>query len=170
MYPFTMLERLGETEQSPEYHPEGNVWIHTLMVTDEAAKIKRKSKNPLALMLAALLHDLGKPDTFKNINGKITAYNHDVAGARLSAEFLNALTDDGALIRSVSGLVRWHMQILYVTRFNRFSELSKMRHETDVREVALLALCDRLGRGNTDREEEIRNIGDFLNRCGIPDG
>lgn len=39
-YPFIMLHKLKQTKQSPKHHPEGNVWNHTLLVVDEAAKIK----------------------------------------------------------------------------------------------------------------------------------
>lgn len=42
-YPFEMLYRMKKTEQSPKFHPEGNVWVHSLMVVDEAAKLDRKS-------------------------------------------------------------------------------------------------------------------------------
>jgi putative nucleotidyltransferase with HDIG domain len=72
-YPFTMLLRLKTTGQSPKHHPEGSVWTHTLLVVNEAAKRRDRSADPLVFMWAALLHDIGKPDTTKNRNGKITA-------------------------------------------------------------------------------------------------
>lgn len=68
-YPFLLLEGMKNTEQSPKYHPEGNVWIHTMMVVDEAAKRRKYSKNPEVFMWAALLHDIGKPPTTKSHNG-----------------------------------------------------------------------------------------------------
>ena len=49
-YPFDMLHKLKETDQSPIHHPEGNVWNHTLLVVDEAAKVKNRRKNPLVFM------------------------------------------------------------------------------------------------------------------------
>jgi len=45
LYPFTLLSALKVTRQSPKHHPEGDVWKHTLMVVDEAAKQKKKAKS-----------------------------------------------------------------------------------------------------------------------------
>lgn len=164
-YPFTMLHRLKQTEQSPRHHPEGNVWSHTLLVVDEAAKVKGESKNSKAFMWAALLHDIGKAVTTKNRNGKITAYDHDKAGARLAREFLLQLTDDGVLIDEICGLVRYHMQILFVVNKLKFMDVEGMKRETDVHEIALLGLCDRLGRLGSDPQEEKEQIKKFLKAC-----
>ena len=49
-YPFDMLHKLKDTEQSPKHHPEGNVWNHTLLVLDEAAGLRTKSKMPQVFM------------------------------------------------------------------------------------------------------------------------
>ena len=84
-YPFSMLLRLKTTGQSPKHHPEGSVWNHTLLVVDEAARRRRESADARVFMWAALLHDIGKPDTTRNRNGKITAYNHDAVGATADA-------------------------------------------------------------------------------------
>ena len=65
-YPFDMLHKLKSVEQSPKYHPEGNVWNHTLLVVNEAARVRNKSKNPLAFMWAAMLHDIGKARKTRN--------------------------------------------------------------------------------------------------------
>ena len=89
-----MLYQLKRTDQSPLHHPEGNVWNHTLLVLDEAAKVRRISRDPKVFMWAALLHDIGKPETTRIRKGKITAYDHDKAGAELSKEFLRQFSDD----------------------------------------------------------------------------
>jgi tRNA nucleotidyltransferase (CCA-adding enzyme) len=166
-YPFTLLTCLKDIPQSPVHHPEGNVWNHTMLVVDRAAERKDLSRNPRALMWAALLHDLGKATNTKIRNGKITAYEHDVAGEALASDFLAECTGDEELIGQVSGLVRWHMQLLYVTRHLPFSDLESMARETDVDEVALLCFCDRLGRGDLTQqhiEEELKNIEYFLRK------
>lgn len=164
-YPFEMLHQLKETEQSPQHHPEGNVWNHTLLVVDEAAMVKIKSKDPRVLMWAALLHDIGKPSTTKNRKGKITSYNHEKIGAELAKEFLAYFTDDKTFINEVCGLIRYHMQLLFVVNELPFADIKGMKSETDIYEVALLGLSDRLGRGNQDRETEEMNIKRFLQRC-----
>lgn len=164
-YPFQMLNRLKQTEQSPQHHPEGNVWNHTLLVLDAAARVKEKSKDPHIFMWAALLHDIGKPDTTRKRKGKITSYDHDKLGAKLAQEFLRELTDDEEFIRAVSALIRWHMQILFVVKDLPFGDIKTMKQQTDINEVALLGLCDRLGRTGADKKLEEENIRLFLQKC-----
>ncbi len=93
-YPLTMLKDLIKTPQSPIYHPEGSVWNHTMMVVDEAAKRKEKSENSQVFMWAALLHDIGKAPTTKLKNDRITSYDHDKVGKKLSIEFLKQFNCD----------------------------------------------------------------------------
>ncbi len=164
-YPFDMLHNLISIEQSPKYHPEGNVWNHTLLVVNEAARVRNNSKNPLAFMWAAILHDIGKARKTKNRNGKITAYDHDKAGAVLACEFLSQFVKEQAFIDEVSQLIRYHMQILYVVNGLRFADIEGMKQHTDINEVALLGLCDRLGRAGSRRKEEENNIRLFLQAC-----
>lgn len=164
-YPFNMLGKLKETEQSPIHHPEGNVWNHTMLVVDQAAEQKNKSKDKKVFMWAALLHDIGKAETTKNKNGKITAYNHESVGADLCVKFLKEFTPDDIFIKKVKGLVRWHMQILHVVKDMPFADIKSMEEETDINEVALLGFCDRMGRTNVDTEKEMLNIKIFLEKC-----
>jgi putative nucleotidyltransferase with HDIG domain len=164
-YPFDMLYKLKDADQSPKYHPEGNVWNHTLLVVDEAAKVKAKSKNPAVFMWAALLHDIGKPSTTRIKKDKITSYDHDKVGAKLSEDFLSKFNDDANFINKVSELIRYHMQILHVVNNLPFADMKGMKKNTDINEVALLGLCDRLGRTDADREKEEDNIKIFLQIC-----
>ena len=166
-YPFYMLYKLTETEQSPIYHPEGNAWNHTMLVVDEAAKLRNKSKDERVFMWAALLHDIGKAETTKNKKGKITAYNHETVGADLCVKFLQEFTTDDTFIQKVKGLVRWHMQILHVVKDMPFADIKSMKEETDIREVALLGFCDRMGRTNVDTIKEKNNIIMFLEKCKL---
>jgi len=166
-YPFYMLYKLKETEQSPIYHPEGNAWNHTMLVVDEAAKLRNKSRDERVFMWAALLHDIGKAETTKNKKGKITAYNHETVGADLCVKFLQEFTTDDKFIQKVKGLVRWHMQILHVVKDMPFADIKSMKEETDIREVALLGFCDRMGRTNVDKIKEKNNIILFLEKCKL---
>lgn len=164
-FPFDMLYKLKETEQSKVHHPEGNVWNHVMLVIDEAAKIKDKSKDYKVLMWAALLHDIGKPSTTKNRKGKITAYDHDKVGEKLTIQFLEVFIDDKDFINKVSKLVRYHMQILFVANNLPFADIENMKLETDYKEIALLGFCDRMGRTNSNRKLELENIQRFLKVC-----
>lgn len=167
-YPFRMLTDLIKTEQSPTHHPEGSVWNHTMMVVDEAAERKSLSQNPKVFMWAALLHDIGKAPTTRLRKGKITSYDHDKVGQKLSIDFLSEFTDDEEFIKKVSILVRWHMQILFVVKDLPFADIKSMAAEASIEEIALLSRCDRLGRGELTNEkmsEEERNIEIFLKKC-----
>lgn len=168
-YPFSMLDQMKRTGQSPEHHPEGNVWNHTLLVVDSAAAIKEKSSDPRIFMWAALLHDIGKPGTTKRRNGRITSYDHDKLGAKLAKEFLESFGEEQAFIESVSALVRWHMQILFVVKSQPYADIVAMKRQCSVTDVALLGLCDRFGRKGLDeikRKTEEQNIRQFLIFCG----
>lgn len=167
-YPFTLLGDLITTEQSPIHHPEGSVWNHTMMVIDLAATKKLLSSNPKVFMWAALLHDIGKAPTTKVRNGKITSYDHDKIGETLCSDFLEEFTNDKAFIYQVSKLVRWHMQTLFVIKNMPFADIKTMLSETSIDDIALLSLCDRLGRGDLSPEkiqEEKNVISKFLEKC-----
>lgn len=164
-YPLKWLNKLKQTEQSPRHHPEGNVWNHTMLVLDEAANVKNESNDKKVFMWAALLHDIGKPDTTRKRGGRITAYDHDKAGAELARKFLLEFMDNGEFIEKVVVLVRWHMQILFVVNDLPFADVKKMKKQSDIKEIALLGLCDRLGRLGADRGQEERNIKLFIEKC-----
>src|SRR5262249_5478728 len=74
---FPMLAALYETPQEPEFHPEGDVGVHTEMVLDVASDLIRQDRfhltegEQLAIMLGALCHDLGKPATTEEVDGRI---------------------------------------------------------------------------------------------------
>lgn len=163
--PYVMLQRLQFTPQSPVHHPEGNVWNHTLLVVDEAAKRRAQSRNEKVFMWAALLHDIGKPATTATRKGKITSYNHDEIGAQLAMQFLHQFIDDDDFINEVAFLVKYHMQILFLLKNPRFANIEQMAQTCNAEEVALLGLCDRLGRKGANIEEEEKNIKIFIEKC-----
>jgi tRNA nucleotidyltransferase (CCA-adding enzyme) len=158
-----MLFRLINCEQSPANHPEGDVWEHTLQVVDIAAGGKHCSRCPEVLMFAALLHDIGKPDTTRVRDGKITAYGHDLKGEKLARIFLSKLKAANSLIEGVCRLVREHMHpvLLYKTR-EKVSDkaIRKLVNRINVRELMLLAEADFKGRG---RERDFAPVQEWLN-------
>jgi len=167
-YPYTLLGDLMEVPQSPKHHPEGSVWNHTMLVVDNAAERKHLSQNPKVLMWSALLHDLGKASATKITKGRITSYDHDKMGERLAGKFLKEFTSDHEFIKQVAKLVRWHMQMLFVTKGLPFADIRRMASEVCIDEVALLGLCDRLGRGNMTLDKKLveeKSIINFLEKC-----
>ena len=164
-HPLNLLLKLKGIKQSPRYHPEGDVWNHTMLVLDEAAKVKNKSSNPKAFMWAALLHDIGKPDTTRERKGRITSYGHEKIGADMARDFLREFSVHEEFIREVAALVRWHMQILFVVNNLPFAQVEDMKKEVNVEDIGLLGWCDRMGRGNPDPKMEEENIKLFLKKC-----
>lgn len=163
-YPFNILLAQKHTKQWLKYHPEGVVWNHTLLVVDKAAELKFKSKDAQVFMWAAFLHDIGKPDTTKEHEGKITSYNHEMIGEKLAEEFLFKMGCNEQFIKKVKSLIRWHMQILFVVKNSKFADIKEMMKQTDINEIALLGFCDRMGRLNADYDDEKQNITAFLNK------
>lgn len=165
-YPFTLLTNLSKAEQSPIHHPEGNVWNHTMLVIDKAAALKSLSSDQRVFMWTALLHDVGKPDTTRLRNGRITSYDHDKVGSKLTAEFLSEVKERPDFIKKTEALVRWHMQILSVVKSQRFADIKGMKSQVSVYDVALFGLCDRLGRLHPHKQSEENNVRLFLEKCG----
>ena len=110
------MEALVGCEQEPEWHPEGDVWVHTLMVIDESRRridgLPRWAK--VAVMLGAVCHDFGKPSTTAFFDGRIRSHNHEEAGvapARTLLDRLNVHAIDGFDVRpEVFGLTAHHLK------------------------------------------------------------
>lgn len=110
------LQALIGCEQEYEWHPEGDVWIHTLMVTDQARARLEGLDYPRAMvmMLSALCHDMGKPATTRFEDGRIRSKGHEEAGVAPATAFLDRLNIhslDGYDVRhTVLGIVAHHLK------------------------------------------------------------
>ncbi len=113
---FPEMQALVGVPQEPEWHPEGDVDVHTLMVVDEARKLIDELDYPrrVAVMLGALAHDFGKPPTTEFVDGRTRSRGHDEAGVEPTLTFLDTLG-----VNSLSGfdvrnqivqLVRYHLK------------------------------------------------------------
>ncbi|SFD06625.1 HDIG domain-containing metalloprotein [Clostridium uliginosum] len=163
-YPFSMIGELKDVSQNLKFHPEGDVFIHTMMVVDIGAENRDKSRNKRIFMWTLLLHDIGKKPTTKMRKGKLTSYDHDKVGAKMAQEFLEYFNEDEKFIKEVTALVRWHMQSLFVTKDLSFKDINGMLKDVEVNEIVLIALCDRLGRGglsSLNKKETIQDINKF---------
>lgn len=165
--PFEILREERNIQQEPKYHPEGNVWNHTLMVVDEAARLRDKSTDPRAFMWAALLHDIGKVKTTMKRNGRWTSYDHDTVGAEMVLRFLREYEEDKEFINKVSKLVKYHMHYLYVEKNLPYARPRKLLEETSLEDIVLLSFADRCGRGGLVSEDKIKikaSIEEFKNK------
>lgn len=108
---FPELASLKGVQQNQKYHQEGDVWVHTMLVIDEAAERKIKVSDPFAFMLSALCHDFGKAVvTAADENGVIHAYGHEKAGIPLVSAFLSRLSADEDLSDYVLNMTELHME------------------------------------------------------------
>ena len=96
--------------QDPVFHPEGDVWTHSLQVLDRAAEYRTQASDPYPFMLLALTHDLGKIMTTETIDGRIHAYEHETKGLPLVERFLSRFTTETRVIRYVMNMVPLHMK------------------------------------------------------------
>lgn len=152
--------------QSPIHHPEGDVFNHTMMVIDEAAKLKNKAKNPLGFMYSALCHDFGKVlTTTTKEDGRIISYNHERAGLKLVRKFLNRTTkkEDNNLREYVLNMTEFHMQPNQLANQNSKLKSTRKLFGKSVcpEDLVLLAKADALGRtinqDYTKKEEYLKN-------------
>ncbi len=110
------LVPLASCPQDPEWHPEGDVWTHTLMVVDQARmRVTDLDRGPaVAVMMAALCHDIAKPETTAVIDGRIRSPGHEPAGVEPTTRILDRLnlhSLDGFDVRTaVLGMVAHHLK------------------------------------------------------------
>jgi tRNA nucleotidyltransferase (CCA-adding enzyme) len=145
---FSELEQLIGIPQPPKHHAEGDVWSHTMLVLDEAAKLRDRAKNPFGLMVCALAHDLGKIVCTKKIDGIYHAYNHETEGLPLIKRFISRLTSETALERYTLNLARLHMKPnALATQRSSVKATNKMFAEaSEPLDLILLAIADNRGR------------------------
>lgn len=107
---FPELEALIGCPQDPEWHPEGDVWVHTGHCLDVFAKERTGDAwEDLTVGLAVLCHDLGKPLTTHFENGRYRSPKHEIEGEVPTRSFLDRLTQEHRLVEGILPLVRHHM-------------------------------------------------------------
>jgi len=152
---FEMLERAGllddllpeiaamqGIEQPPEFHPEGDVWVHTLLL------LERLGHGSPTLAWGALLHDVGKPGTFR-IAERIRFDGHVEEGIRLAHAILTRLRFSRHDMEQVEALVANHMRFKDVPRMRestlkRFLRLPKFNEHLELHRLDCLASHGRL--------------------------
>ncbi len=144
------LAVLVDCPQHPPWHPEGDVWQHTLHCVDAAVKLRSGNKDDdLVMMLGVLCHDLGKPATTQfEADGRITSKNHEPQGIEPSEKFVRSLFRERELPRQVSELVEHHLKP-YTFFYHHASDRAFRRLLTKVSRIDLLlkvAEADSAGR------------------------
>ena len=148
------LRPLVGCEKEPDWHPEGDVWTHTLMVVDKARELNRELDRPrlIAVMLGALCHDVGKPATTEVIDGRIRSMEHEQAGVEPALRLLDRLnihTIDGFDVRGqVAGIVAQHLKpgAFYKAANVTDGAFRRLAQKVDMELLARVARADCLGR------------------------
>jgi tRNA nucleotidyltransferase (CCA-adding enzyme) len=152
---FAELKALIDVPQEPEWHPEGDVWIHTLLTVDRARELidELPYAKQVTVMLAALAHDFGKPATTRFIDGRIRSREHEEAGIAPAETFLDRLnlhTLDGYDLRSqVLAIVRDHLKPgeFYKKRLEvSVGAFRRLARKVDLELLYRVAKADSLGR------------------------
>jgi tRNA nucleotidyltransferase (CCA-adding enzyme) len=164
---FPELAALAATPQDPEWHPEGDVWLHTLMVVDAAASAVARGnwglidQEPLHVLLGALLHDLGKAGTtertVKDGRPRVISPRHEAEGVAPARAVLSRLTFGDEAERAALAIVRWHLSPGSLYYALERGELDERAYANAVRKVlkrihpvrwqVLIAACEGDWRG-----------------------
>lgn len=112
---FKEVYALKGIKQDSEYHPEGDVYMHTMSVLDQAGGLFPTGiDNPdryLPFMLSALCHDFGKVNTTEiNSKGRLCALNHEITGIPIANDFLGRIYNNKGFIKYVDNMIKYHMK------------------------------------------------------------
>ena len=154
---FPELIRLIGLKQDPIYHPEGDVWIHTMDVLDRCVRYRDRSSNPYAFMLLGLCHDLGKIITTEEIDGRIHSYGHEIEGIPMIRTFIRRFSKEKELSRYVTNMTSLHMRL-----FSLAQEHSSIKSFNKVFDLAFspedLIRFSVADKGDKAKKEDIDSI------------
>jgi tRNA nucleotidyltransferase (CCA-adding enzyme) len=164
---FPELESLIGTLQSPKWHPEGDVWVHTMMSLDAMAKqLRQKSldeKQYLKYMYAILCHDLGKPATTEIKENKIRSIGHETVGIELTQRFMYRLTNEHDFIDSILPLVEHHLKPSQFYKHKaKDKAIRRLATKVNIEELVEVAKADFFGRTTLEAQKGVYEAGDWL--------
>ena len=145
------IARMKGVEQPPQYHPEGDVFIHTLGLLDQL-----EPGCPLTLAWGALLHDVGKPPTFRRAPDRIRFEGHVEVGVAIGADICRRFRFSNDETRQILALIENHMRFAAATQMrastlNRFFQLPAFDQHLALHRMDCLA-----GSGNLDHWNFVR--------------
>ena len=156
---FPEIRALIGAEQNPHYHPEGDVFTHTMAVLDAGARLKAETKEPLFFMFSCLMHDLGKPAAaFRAEDGTVSCPDHGARGVATAENALARLTNDKRLIAYVLDMVKKHMEPLglYKKAAPPAQTRALLDHAVCPADLLVLTRADGLGKGKPQPPEKDR--------------
>ncbi|EKD23255.1 MAG: polynucleotide adenylyltransferase region [uncultured bacterium] len=180
-----ILPQLADTveiKQEPKWHPEGDVFEHTMQCVDAAANINRgcaifeiegegsreKDLEKLIIIYAALCHDLGKFLATTIVDGKIKSIGHERVGVKLAKKLLSKITKNKDLIEAAVKLVQYHMVPCQLVDSNSkpaaYKRLvAKLAPNVTMQMIAKICLADKQGR-NPESQEPLTSDSDTIEK------
>ncbi len=162
------LEALVGCEQDEEWHPEGDVWTHTLLAVDAGVRERSGCRHEDRLvMYGTLCHDLGKATTTELVDGRIRSRGHCQAGEAATERFLGRLTRSEGFIRGVIKIIANHMvpQALFCSKAgsSAFRRLARrLAPEANIKLLVKVARADYRGSGRGSHAADRFPAGDWL--------
>ena len=135
---FPEIEAMKGVEQTPDFHPEGDVFTHTLLILSHLAPCPSES-----LAYGCLLHDIAKPVCVKREVGRVTFYGHSEKGAEIAVEILKRLKRSRAVWERAAYLVKSHLRHTQAPKM-RLSTLKRFLGEEGIEELLELTRIDAL--------------------------
>ncbi|MCF6245304.1 MAG: HD domain-containing protein, partial [Sulfurovum sp.] len=169
---FPELHALIGVPQSPKWHPEGDVWIHTMMTVDAMAKelkiLNEKlgidDRQKLKFLFAILCHDLGKAThTSIEEDGRIRAIGHEAAGIEPTKSLLYRLSDEHDFIASLLPLVEHHLKpSQFYAGKAKASAFRRLASRVNIEELVVVAKADFLGRTTKESLLGVYHAGEWM--------
>lgn len=152
---FPELKNLIGVQQDPTHHPEGDVWNHTMIVIDNAEKVRDEVSNPLGFFYASAFHDVGKAAAarYDEKKGRWTAIGHVEAGMPFVHNALKRLTNDRHLIYYVENMVSKHMDPHMMVENSSVKKTNRLLDSVkSPRDLIILAGCDAMSEHAIDHK------------------
>ncbi len=146
---FPELLAIIDVPQDPKWHPEGDVWVHTMMSIDAMVKLLGEDKKQnLKYMFAILCHDFGKATTTTiEDDGRIRAIGHEYEGMEPAKSFMYRLTQEHAFVESILSLVKHHLKpSQFYAAKSKNRAIRKLATKVNIEELVIVAEADFLGR------------------------
>jgi poly(A) polymerase len=145
------VARMKGVEQPAQFHPEGDVWVHTLGLLDQL-----EAGCPLTLAWGALLHDVGKPPTFRQAPDRIRFDGHVEVGVAMGAEICRRFRFSNDETRRILSLIENHMRFADAARMKASTLKRFFRLEGFEEHLALHRMDCLAGSGNLEHWEFVR--------------
>lgn len=160
---FEPLMALKQCQQRLDFHPEGNVMNHVLLVVDLAALCKEETSWPLAFMWGCLLHDIGKP-AVTTPEGR--APGHNESGVQVFREYFGSFFKNKKMKKYIETMIFYHMHLMNMVRnhskdYSFYKLLKGIEGIMPIYDLVYISKCDKLGR-LANRPETIEQLDLFI--------